>query len=131
MYLRTGSSQEMWLQCSTLRAEPVNCSYFRNGVAAFFLFLLSLQHLRQLTRRPVVDDRLGRAGRLLLSNLPDPGIKRIILILDRPLMMARRTVPEGEPDGRIGVHVNLVRVPSTVGARRRNVLGGGNHSRQC
>ncbi len=66
-----------------------------------------------------------------LPYLSDPGVKRIILILDCSLVMAVGTVSEGETDGCVGVHVDLVGVPSAVGAGGGDVFRGGNHGCMC
>ena len=42
--------------------------------------------------------------------------------------MAGRTVAIRIPLGRIGIHVNIERIPPTLGASRGNVFWGGNHN---
>ena len=63
----------------------------------------------------------------VLSNSFNPGSERVVLVFDRCLVMAIGTVSLGPTLGRIGVHVNLERIPAAMRACRGDVLWFGDH----
>ena len=77
---------------------------------------------------PNANMGLPGGGLFALTYPSDPGVKRIVLILDACLVVAVRAVPVGESLGRVRGHMDVQGILPTVRARRRNVLRSGNHN---